>query len=274
MKPVLKQNNDVATEAGADTMEVGMKKHRMTRNWMRTPFVLVAGLTLGLTACSDSPTEVTDLSIPAQILTESARLAVSSIGDTVSVSARVLDQAGREVPGAQVTWRYEGDPILAPVVGAVGRYRSIAVGTGELIAEVSRGASGTIEARVPVAVMQVPAGLAIVARNTLWSIGAQDGLEARVVDARGNTIEPIRHQVSWSSADAAVARVDQTGKVTAVSDGATVISVSFGGLTGARTVRVSSTFGLSVCYTFDGAEDNACSTATFRVRERPVEEAP
>lgn len=245
------------------------------RPWMRTPLVLVAGVALLLAGCKDSPTDVVDLSIPAQILTESARLAVSSIGDTVSVSARVLDQAGREVPGAQVTWRYEGDPILAPVAGAVGRYRSIAVGTGELIAEVSRrGASGTLEARVLVAVMQVPAGLAIVARNTLWSIGAQDGLVAQVLDARGNTIEPFRHQLSWSSADPAVARVDQTGKVTAVSDGATVISVSFGGLTGAHTVRVSSTFGLSVCYTFDGAADNACSTATFRVRERPVEEAP
>jgi len=244
-----------------------------TSRRMRTSLLLVAGLTLGLAACSDSPTEVTDLSIPAQIVTESARLAVSSIGDTVTVTARVLDLGGREVPNAQLTWRYEGDPILAPVAGAVGRYRSIAVGTGTLVAEVSRGAAGTLEARVPVAVMQVPAGLAIVARNTLWSIGAQDGLEARVVDARGNAIEPIRQQVAWSSADPAVARVDQQGRVTAVADGATVISGSFGGLTGARTVRVSSTFGLSVCYTFDGAADNACSTATFRVRERAAEDA-
>lgn len=234
--------------------------------------LLSTGLVVGVAACSDSPTEVPDLSVPTEIVMSSSRLDVQSLGDTVSVSAQVLDAAGRSLPGVEVEWRFQGDPILVAVEGVVGQYVSIATGTGVLVAEVSRGGMASpLEARLPVAVMQVPAGLSLVARNTLWSIGAEDVMEARIVDARGNMIEPVRQQVAWGSADPAVATVDQDGRVTAVSDGATVISVSFGGLTGARTVRVSATFGLSVCYTFDGAADHACALSTFRVREQMAE---
>jgi hypothetical protein len=239
--------------------------------WGRLPFLGVVTLALALAGCSDSPTEVTGDGPPAQVVSEFSELVLNSIGDTVTVGIRVLDAGGRALQGVPVTWRYEGDPVLVPVNGIPGRYRSVAVGTGQIIAEVSRGANGgTIEARIPVSVLQVPVGLAIEAsQNTLWSVGAQQTLQVRSVDARGNPIAILRHQLSWSSADAAIAQVDQDGRVTAMRDGVTVISAQFAGLTGARTVRVSSTFGMSVCHTFDLAEEDACNTVTFQVRERP-----
>jgi hypothetical protein len=52
--------------------------------------------------------------------------------------------------------------------------------------------------------------------------------------------------LGWSSADAAIAHVDQDGRVNAMRDGVRVISAQFAGRIGARTVRDSLTFGLSV----------------------------
>jgi hypothetical protein len=245
-------------------------RKRASQLWGKLPLAITAVLGLTLVACSDSPTEVVPDAVPAQIVAEFSELVLNSIGDTVSVGARVLDESGRTLAGIQVNWRYVGDPVLVPVDGVPGRYRSVAVGTGQIIAEVS-GASGVIEARVPVSVLQVPVGLSIQARqNTLWSVGARQTLQAVSVDARGNPITILRHQLDWSSADPAVARVDQDGGVTAMQDGVTVVTARFAGLTGARTVRVASTFGLSVCHTFDLAAEDRCGTVTFRTRERPA----
>lgn len=234
----------------------------------------VIGFALG--ACSDSPTEA-PVSVPATIQLEHTELALHSIGDTVTVGVRVLDVSGREIPNTPVTWRYEGDPILLPVDGVSGRYTSIATGTGQLVAEVSRGSGGTIEARLPVVVMQVPAAVTILAsQNTLWSIGVTETLSARMVDARGVPIAAIPQQVTWTSADPAVARIDEEGRITARTDGVTVVSVSYGGLTSTRTIRVSSTFGLTVCHAFDGQEGESCSALGISVRERsaPAAGAP
>jgi hypothetical protein len=243
---------------------------------MKGSLLAIALLASGLMGCSDSPTAVSTDGIPARVEMIFTELAVNSLGDTITMGARVLDARGREVPQATVTWRYEGDPILSPDPNVPGRYVSVATGSGRIIAEVSRGGrGGSVFGQLPVVVMQVPAGLFIEAsQSTLWSIGFEGVLTARAVDARGNPIPMLPHELVWSSAEPQVARVDQRGRVRAVRDGEALIRLDYGGLSTTLPVRVASTFGLSVCYSFDGisqvrgaGQSPACGALTVETRE-------
>lgn len=63
-------------------------------------------------------------------------------------------------------------------------------------------------------------------------------LDADVRDTRGNSVSS--RTVSWASSNTAVARVDAEGLVTAVAEGAVLISATAGGVTGTSDVTVAS----------------------------------
>ena len=73
-------------------------------------------------------------------------------------------------------------------------------------------------------------------KDLLISIGDGVIIEAKVVDARGNPIPGA--PIAWRSSPAFIAKVDQNGLVTAVSNGTTTIDVTSGGASGTQNIKV------------------------------------
>lgn len=88
-----------------------------------------------------------------------------------------------------------------------------------------------------------PAAVTLAAVNSItvtgnggtYRIGETAQLSAAVRDASGNAL--VR-TVTWSSANASVARVDSLGRVTAVGAGSTTIAAAAGGTTGSTSLTV------------------------------------
>ncbi len=75
------------------------------------------------------------------------------------------------------------------------------------------------------------------AQETLTALGATRQYQAVARDASGNTITGATF--TWSSLDANVATIDQTGLATAVGNGSTTIDVITDGVTGTATLTVA-----------------------------------
>ncbi|MHB1192816.1 MAG: beta strand repeat-containing protein, partial [Longimicrobiales bacterium] len=142
-------------------------------------------------------------------------------GETQQFSARALDAAGR--PMAQspaVSWS-SSDPRVV-TVSATG----LATAVDDGIAFIQAAVAG-IQGRAAVTVARKGAGVTVLPEDlpTLTSVGAKLQLSALVVDGRGN---PLEAAVAWRSVDTTVAKVDGSGLVTAVADGAVGIIASEG----------------------------------------------
>ena len=72
---------------------------------------------------------------------------------------------------------------------------------------------------------------------SLDTIGVTGTLTATVIDAAGDTVQDA--EVTWASADTAIATVDTAGVVTSVDFGKTKVSATYDSATAAATVEVA-----------------------------------
>ncbi|WP_420441974.1 Ig-like domain-containing protein [Candidatus Palauibacter sp.] len=155
---------------------------------------------------------------------------LTALGQTVQLTATVRDQNGGVMSGASVSWT-SGDAAVASV-DAAGLITAVATGTAAISAT-SGSASGTAS----VTVTQAPAQVAVTPESaTLSAVGDTVRFAAEVQDANGNAIAGTA--VSWTSSDDAIAMVDETGLVTAVSPGMATIEATSGTASGSGTVAV------------------------------------
>ena len=134
------------------------------------------------------------------------------------------------MPQAVVTWS-SGDPSVA-AVDASGLVT--AVGNGSTVITAS---SGTVTGSATAMVAQIPGEVALSPSLVELSVGDTLRLSARATDTNGH---PVTGAVfSWSSANASVASVDDSGLVTGVSVGEVVVRASLGSASGSASVRVS-----------------------------------
>ena len=155
---------------------------------------------------------------------------MAAIGETVQLTATVLDRSGQTIAGANVTWR-SSDPGVARV-SATGLVTSTGNGTARITAR-----SGGTEQGITVRVMQTPTGITIEpSMALLTAIGETVQLAAKVVDPNNRTIDEAA--VAWQSGDASVATVSADGLVTAVNDGVATITATSGDLSASSEVTV------------------------------------
>lgn len=151
-------------------------------------------------------------------------------GGSQTVTARVFNTDGAQVTGRRVFWSSQ-NPAVATVTQA-GVITAVGTGTTQVAAS-SGGRSGIVAVTVqprPVALVRVtPNATNVVA-------GATVRLTAEPLDGTGAVI-PGR-VVAWSSGDAAIATVDNTGLVTGVSPGNVTIRATAGGIDGSASVTV------------------------------------
>ena len=153
-----------------------------------------------------------------------------SLGETVQLTAAVLDGNGQPVEGAVVRWS-SGDESVA-TVNAQGLVTAVGNGVARITAT-----SGSASSGIDVSVMQSAGSIVIAPEEaTLMSLGATVQLTATVLDGNGQPVEGV--VVMWQSGDESVVTVSAQGLVTSVKNGAARVTATLGGASSGIDVTV------------------------------------
>ena len=197
---------------------------------------LVTGITAGnvvVTATSSGVSGPAELIVlapaPTTIAVMPDTVMVTAIGQSTQLAARVMDQAGRAMEGAVVSWS-SGDTTVA-VVDSAGLVTAVAAGSATVAA-----AAGEARGESVVTVMQSVSS--VVVSPTAGAIGPGDTLRlvAEAFDENGHPVDAA--VFSWSSSDGSIATVDATGLVRGVREGQVMITAAAGDAQGTAKVTV------------------------------------
>ncbi|MCA9568230.1 MAG: Ig-like domain-containing protein, partial [Myxococcales bacterium] len=147
--------------------------------------------------------------IPSAVLVEPASVAISAQGHQ-ALAVSVVAASGRVLPAGPVTWEVEDASVAWVEDGVV---EAVSVGSTTLTAKVADVAS----LPVPVTVAPIVGVTASPAVGRL-PVGARVDLEALAIVADGS-VEVLEGQVTWTSSDPGVLRVDSEGRLLAFSAG-------------------------------------------------------
>ena len=170
--------------------------------------------------------EVADVSVSPSAHT------LLALGDTVRLAAEAQDANGHVVAEAEFVWSADGDSVAT--VDPTGLVMAAANGTSTITAmagEVSGSAVVTV-AQVVSAVTVSPAADSLLVADTVR-------LSAAAADANGCAVNGA--EFAWASDDTLVALVDDSGLVTAVSEGVVEIRATSSGVSGTAVVTIRAT---------------------------------
>ncbi len=190
-------------------------------------------LFVAISSCGkDSPTKP---QVPARITLSPGSATLSAVGQTIQLTATVLDQEGKVLSGAVVTWTSSNPSVVK--VDARGLATALINGYVQITA-----ASGGVTANASLIVAQVPGRIDVTpSSSTLAALDETVQLNHTVFDSNG---EPIPGAgVLWSSSDVSVATVSVNGLVTAVENGTAQITATSGSITGSASVTVAQSAG-------------------------------
>ncbi len=169
--------------------------------------------------------------VPAELEVSSGPVTFEALGARRQLSATARFATGDPIPGVDVQWSGSD----ASVVEVRPDGEAIARGPGEAQATATlEELSGTV------ALVVDPAAASVTVTPSsaeLGSLGTTRDFSASVVDANGNPVADA--EVSWSSTDVSVVRVDATGRATANGAGTAEVVASAMGVEGRAQVAVS-----------------------------------
>jgi trimeric autotransporter adhesin len=153
-----------------------------------------------------------------------------AIGASVTLSAKVVNAQGQVVPGATIFWNTSNANIAT--VSSNGTVTSVDTGTVQIAAS-ANGVSGI----ATVTVLPKPvAGVVVTPPSQVIKVGQKFQFQAQPVDADGNPLSG--RVITWSSSDATIASVDNTGLVTGVAVGPATITATSENKSGSAAVSV------------------------------------
>ena len=187
---------------------------------------LVAGCGDGTTDPEEAAPRVTTLGVFGEVNT------LKAIGQTMQVTAEVLDQWARPIVDVPVLWSSS-----APLVVAVDQYGVVtAMGEGEAVIRAEAGGVGGGGGFAMAVVQEVASVVLSPAILAFSALGDTARLLATARDA--NRYAVAGATVGWSSSDPAVALVDDTGLVHAAGVGEAVIVAEADGVAEEAPLRV------------------------------------
>jgi len=155
--------------------------------------------------------------------------AIASLGGSVTLTATGKSSKGKNVGGVTFTWS-SANPSVATVNNGV--VTAVGNGTTSISA-----AAGSATGSTQVTVQQVPTQVIVTfASDTITAYGDTVRATATARDAGGSAIGGVT--ATWTSSNPAVATVDGSGLMTAVSEGSTTIRAVSSSLQGEKTVQV------------------------------------
>ena len=170
--------------------------------------VLCSSLLAACGAGQDSTTNPLNGSVS---LTISSTDAMTSAGDTRTVTAAVRDGTGAITSSPTLAWT-TSDPAVATVTGTGATATVTAVRDGTAIIGASAGSS---QSSVTVTVHRRLASVQVSAPAPVLTLGASMQMEAIALDARGHELTTITSFI-WASSSAAVPLFNTTGLITAL----------------------------------------------------------
>jgi uncharacterized protein YjdB len=200
---------------------------------------LVTGETVGtatITATSEGEagsTTVTVLAAPVASVDVTPLTASVAAGDTVRLTATPRDALGQALAGRTVTWTSSSDAVAT--VSTSGLVTGVAEGTVTITAT-SEGQNGTATVTVtvpPVAMVEVDPAAA--------TLQVDDTQQLTAVPRDAGGIPLVGRSVTWSSSNALVASVTNTGLVTAHALGTATITATSEGQEGTSVITVTNT---------------------------------
>ena len=188
-----------------------------------------------ITARSGSATSsvtVTVMQAGTAIVIEPSSATLMSLGETVQLTATVVDGNGQAVQEAVVTWQSSTASVVS--VSAQGLVTAVKNGSAVITAR-----SGNSTASIEISVMQTPTALLIEPKHIILTVlGETVQLKAVHFDQNRNSVNDVEI-TNWESSDPAVAIVDGVGLVTAVSNGSARITARSGDISGSVRVFVA-----------------------------------
>ena len=170
--------------------------------------------------------------VPTTITLEPAAHTFEAIGDTLQLTAVVLDQRENAMMDVTLTWSSGDDDVAT--VDENGLVTAVDNGMAEITAQ-----AGDAMGTAAITVSQVPANISIeidADATTLTEIGQTLQLMVSVSDANE---EPISDpEVTWMSSDEAVVTVDEDGLVTAVGNGMVDVMAASGDVSDMVSITV------------------------------------
>ena len=158
-------------------------------------------------------------------------LRFETLGDTVRLSAEVLDANGHVVEGVQVAWATSD--LNVATIDRDGLVTARGNGIATLSASVH-----TVTASTRVEVDQVPVVLEVLSPTGLLAVGDSVRLTAQAFDAAGHPI--VDAPFSWTSSDTGVVTVNRQGWVHAITEGVVEITATLKGLSASTTLVTAS----------------------------------
>ncbi len=188
----------------------------------------IAPLLFVMTACHD---DIGTATVPVESITLTPETADVAVGASVPFTATPRDGANQVMTGLQFTWSSSNSAVAS--VSRAGVVVARSPGQARIaVSAMGRSATASIAVSAPpvAAIMITPAALSL-------QIGGKASLQARTVDADGGTL--IGRTISWSSSDADVVTVTQSGVVTALAPGVATITATSEGRTAQSAVTIT-----------------------------------
>ena len=179
---------------------------------------------------SDDPAQPAEPARPTTVTITPATAELTALGATVQLSARVLDQNGQAMVGANVTWASSNAAVAT--VSFDGLVTAVAIGATTIAAT-----AGTASGEAAVTVIQSP--ISVVVSPSADTVPAGDTLRlvAEAFDENEHRIESA--EFTWSSSDSSVATVDGSGLVRGVTEGAASVTASAASAQGTARITVT-----------------------------------
>lgn len=198
---------------------------------------IVSGVSAGtatITATSEGRSGsavVTVTSVPVATVVLTPSLDTLSVSESVTLAASTRDAAGTVLPGRTVTFTSANTGIAT--VASNGQVVAVAPGSVTITAtSEGRTATATI-----VVLARPVAAVNVTPTTNSVTVGNSAQLSARLTDSQGTVL--TGRTTTWTSSSSAIATVDGSGRVTAVSPGNALITATSEGKSGTATVVVS-----------------------------------
>ena len=198
---------------------------------------LVTGVAAGdveITATSSGVAGLAALTVeapmPTAVEVTPDTVVLTALGQAMPLSAAVLDQIGRAMPGVSVSWS-SGDTLVA-TVDTMGLVTAAAEGATAVVAM-----AGEASGEAVVRVTQAAGSVIVSPASGTVALGDTLRLEAKAFDDNGHRVAGA--VIAWSSNDASVARVDASGLITGIAEGAATITATAGAARGTAEITVA-----------------------------------
>jgi hypothetical protein len=254
--------------------------HRLPISRMKRSYVgLLLASSAALAACTgDDPLSPNGSDAFGVVLTTAGPVSLASLGDTAALSSRVIDRNGQPLRNVPLKWSVSPAGIVEQ--DGAGIYRAIANGRVTIVAEIDPNETGVrptgywaghVADTLVIEVRQRAARLTLAPVDTAFSmLGSWRQLRVQVTDARGHAMLDGPPALTWQSADARVATVDDAGVVRSIAEGTAQITVRADEIVGSATFAVRPRLPHTSCMVYAQRRQSrqSCVTLDLTLRER------